>query len=271
MTGPSPYEPLAGHESGVDFDGSNKEQPGLSERRSWRLIYWAFAASILCMAGNISIMSLKSRTGATAKTDALQLQFASTYMGLDRALLHSTASSSLPDIVNFPLAFGVVDSASPNKVSIETSHRVTSFGTHFPEDRIVSLSVTATTFVQFWAGDFGMERCTLELALRAPDASDGALQLSDLPLRVEVYTLQEPRVMGLHDLSYNARPRRAGIFTTWDVRDLNMTHESPEFACSSGTIHTFELACGGQDCSLRLTQSPTRKDFGVWLIQHSSL
>ena len=127
---------------------SSPEQQGRHlERHSWQLVYWAFAASILCMAGNISILSLKHAQfrATTGANDARELEFASTYMGLDRALRSSSAHSSQSSIVNFPVAFAVVDSSFPDELFVDSPSRETSFGTHFPEDRRILLSPTVSS------------------------------------------------------------------------------------------------------------------------------
>ena len=109
-----------------------------------------------------------------------------------------------------------------------------------------------------------MERCSLRLALAATvGASDRALQLSDLPLRVEVYRVQEPRVMGLRGISYRTRPQQIQPLTSWEVLNADTTLESPEFACPSGTLQTFELTCEGNDCLLSLAQIPHQNDLGM--------
>ena len=124
---------------------SPEQQDQHLERHAWRLVYWAFAASILCIAGNITILTLeRAQFRAPSATDARELEFASTYMGLDRALRSSSAHSSQSSIVNFPVAFAVVDSSSPEKVFVDTPSRVTPFGTHFPEDRRLLLSSTVS-------------------------------------------------------------------------------------------------------------------------------
>ena len=110
-----------------------------------------------------------------------------------------------------------------------------------------------------------MERCSLRLALTATasGASNRALQLSDSPLRIEVHRVQEPRVMGLSGLSHKTRPQRIQPFTSWEVLNANTTLESPEFACPSGTLQTFELTCEGHDCLLSLAQIPHQNDLGM--------
>ena len=128
---------------------SSPEQQGRHlERHSWQLVYWAFAATVLCIAGNISIMSFKrSQSRPSHATNGLELQYASTYMGLERALHSSETPSSSSSTVNFPVAFGVVDSSAPEKIFLDAPHRVTPFGTHFPEDRKIIISPTVSSKV----------------------------------------------------------------------------------------------------------------------------
>ena len=139
-----------------------------------------------------------------------------------------------------------------------------------------------------------MKRCSLELLLPSESELKGhSVVPSGKVANVEIWRVDEGRKLDVHGLSWTHRPRRASLLASWAVRP-NATLETKEFYCPSGSYQTFELACGGEPCTVDFVQSPNNLGLGeqlcpiwvpgltdvpmmsmtlagVWLVQNSSL
>jgi len=61
-------------------------------------------------------------------------------------------------------------------------------------------------------------------------------------------------------LSYNTRPKRNGLLTTFDLNEVmekkgsDETIDSPEFECKEDSIQSFEIVCASPNCLVDLWQ-----------------
>ncbi len=243
-------------------------------------MYWAGLLSILSSLVNVGLVGLKQWDLSRPSVPVfppLELEFASSYVGLERAYHDPSAPMPAP-VTNAPTAIGVVNTAAPQTVYHDTHHLTTTFGTVYPDDRRILLSPTVsvgfytfkyhiqritclqeTTFVQFWAGDYGMERCSLEF--RLPTLRDALVTLEGDSTVVEAWIVDSAHSLDLSKLSWDQRPKRDSLLTSWILRP-NVTIESAEFSCVSGSYQTFELACASEGCHVDFRQNPKKTSLG---------
>ncbi|KAI0686664.1 hypothetical protein C8T65DRAFT_147348 [Cerioporus squamosus] len=274
MSSNSAYTPLLHNDSeALDEESAMGERKGIAElqpvarTRPPALLYWACAASLICAAINISFLVLKVVVPRyTAASSPAGLEYASSYVGLEAVHRDSTAPPLRP-IISFPMAIGQANRSNPSAVSLDMHRWTSTFGTVYPEDRRVLASPAETTFLQFWAGDFGMERCSLRLMIPAPHGADVSLSND---ATVELWLVKAPRSLELRSLSWKQRPARERLLASW-MPSYNSTRETDEFVCRSGTFQTFELACIGERCLVDFRQTPKHKDSGLWMVQRQSI
>nr|VWP01855.1 Uncharacterized protein [Ganoderma boninense] len=271
----------------LEHDAQSKEgskehtSAGSVKRRLSPMVYWACALSLLCSACNISLLGLNVLS-PTARP-APPLKYGNSYIGLE-ATVRDPSAPPLRPITTFPTGIAQVNASDPRAVYYDAHRWASTFGTVYPEDRRVLASSTEATYIQFWAGDFGMERCALKLLLPSlspsdpesesshdddivlPDSPDAALQV----WRVETDTPG----LDFHSLSWRSRPARGALLASWVLPrngNGNATLESEVFRCPSGSFQAFELACAGRECRVDFRQTPKRKDLGFWLVQRPSI
>ncbi|KAF9457242.1 hypothetical protein BDZ94DRAFT_1240922 [Collybia nuda] len=186
-----------------------------------------------------------------------------------------------------------IDRSQPKYVyPVDPRRRSTYFGTVSPEDRNVLATNQASssfifrnklisTVLQFRARDFGMEWCTLKLALPASaqyDPTDPNNEeerernwlLEGDTSDLEVWELESSQWLDPRYLSYNTRPRRRGHLFSFRVRG-NSTHVSREVRCPSDKIATFEVFCVSPGCRVDIWQNKLQPPIGLFLEQRSSL
>ncbi|KAI0658605.1 hypothetical protein C8Q70DRAFT_178388 [Cubamyces menziesii] len=246
---------------------------GRYERRPGR---WIYVACIVAIISSLSSLSLVLSTVFTQhvgaivdRTSPAELQYASTYMGFERVYRNPKATPP-PPIRNFPFAIGVVNKSEPTSVYPDNPRWRSTFGTVYHETRRILVTPTHTTYVQFWAGDYGMERCSLQMTLPTVDDEDIDLVENDNTASVQIWRTNTTRRLSLDELSWNTRPHRGEFIASFDLR-RNATARSPEFLCRSGSFHTFELGCEEISCFVDFKQTPKQKKIGIWLVQENSL
>lgn len=109
-------------------------------------MYWAGLLSILSSLVNVGLVGLKQWDLSRPSVPVfppLELEFASSYVGLERAYHDPSAPMPAP-VTNAPTAIGVVNTAAPQTVYHDTHHLTTTFGTVYPDDRRILLSPTVS-------------------------------------------------------------------------------------------------------------------------------
>ena len=137
-----------------------------------------------------------------------------------------------------------------------------------------------TMFIQFFAGDYGMERCSFELRVPtitpATDLNANSEDNATMPsvsvganTKIEVWRASTPdgEALAAHEFTWATRPARGELLATWDVVP-NATFASREFECRSLEYQTFELACapgpGREGCLVDMwPQTRYTPDIGV--------
>ncbi|KAI0722488.1 hypothetical protein C8Q76DRAFT_793536 [Earliella scabrosa] len=230
------------------------------------VVYLACALSLVFSIVNLCLLVTPRPSPFPLK----DIEFASSYVGLERTHRDPTAPPP-PSITSFPTAIGVVNQSEPHAVYLDAPRWESTFGVvYLPERRVVTSSMESTV-IQYWAGDFGMKRCSLKLLLPSESELKGqSVVPSGKVANVEIWRVDEGRKLDVHGLSWTHRPRRTSLLASWAVRP-NATLETKGFHCSSGSYQTFELACGGEPCTVDFVQSPNNLGLGVWLVQNSSL
>ncbi|TBU28739.1 hypothetical protein BD311DRAFT_757891 [Dichomitus squalens] len=262
-------DPDAHYDDGVfENDMQSKEsfeQPIITKPHFSRVVYWTCALSLLFSGFNLLILGFKITMPNVQSSS--HLEYASSYIGLDTLYKNRTPSQFAP-ITSFPILIAQVNQSDPRAVYLDTHRWSSTFGTVYPEDRRVLLTPTVTTYLQFWAGDFGMERCVLKLMV--PSAVEDDVALSNVVTTLQVWQIKTPGKLDVQKLSWAHRPQRSDLVASWVVRP-NSTFQSMEYRCPSGSFQTFELSCLDSGCLVDFHQKPKQKDLGFWLLQHSSL
>lgn len=123
--------------------------------------------------------------------------------------------------------------------------------------------------MQFRTLDFGMETCSIVIALPGQDHSEPGSKVVDTyrfahESKIDVWKVNAPRRLNPEKLSWSTRPALDGLFASMSVNvsRLATTWESPEFHCRSGTLHTFEFACaeGASPCHIQFVEDYKRHD-----------
>ncbi|KAF4614533.1 hypothetical protein D9613_002456 [Agrocybe pediades] len=272
------YQPLSTDDEAQAKDNGQQLRPG--HTRSDRLAWAAIVVSCICLILNLmtlrwssssdpytfpSSSSFPSSRGLTRK-DIDTLRRPSQFIGFDKIHRNATLQQSeVKSFVNFPMLMAQVDASRPNMKVTEPRKGVrTKIGTVYPE-----ISDMVSTFVQFRALDYGMERCELSMTIPATTLpTDYALMLSAELVRV--YAVPQKTPLYADTLSYSNRPRHGEL-----VGEPLLTQNSTwkyTFACFMDEIYTFEVACPRpsqtDSCSLRWTQD---KEHAILMTQFSTV
>lgn len=233
----------------------------MSERRLCALVLVACTLSIV---SSIAMMSLVALKGASP-ADVERLEYASTYIGLDSVFRNPAAIPPSP-LRGFPVVVGIVNQLRPTTSYPDTPSWESTFGTVYTADRGVRMSPTVrtdspplkkkhahaipvqeTTMVQFWAGDYGMERCSLEFTLPSTPTGETVF--------IQAWHVDAPQRLSPEGLAWDSRPKKDGLLFSQEVK-ANGTVRSEEFQCHSGSFQTFELGCTGDGCLVDFRQNP---------------
>ncbi|KAF8205914.1 hypothetical protein K438DRAFT_1578626 [Mycena galopus ATCC 62051] len=238
---------------------------------------YACLASIACTFLNISFLTFrKAFVTNDIKYAHIELPTPNSYIGLERAVRDPNSPPPKP-ISNFPLFTAQVNQSEPNAVYYEYNRHFTNFGTAWPTDRKFRVVTGASTIVQFRVQDFGMEKCTLTLAMNIPRSTSHGHHGREMEThvhpngRMDLWKLDQDRRLDPQVVSWKTRPQRAGLVTSWDLAH-SASLRTEEFPCKSTSILTFELACSGEEnCTLDFTQNKEEPESALLLIQRSSL
>ncbi|OJT15474.1 hypothetical protein TRAPUB_7345 [Trametes pubescens] len=212
------------------------------ERLLCALVLLACILSILSSVATMSLAAFKFK-GASLAGDK-NLEYASTYIGLD-SVFRNPAAIPPPPLRNFPVVVGIVDQLHPTSSYPDTPSWESSFGTVYTADREIRMSPTETTVAQFWAGDYGMERCSLEFTLPSTAARETVF--------VQVWRVDAPQRLSPERLAWDTRPEKNGLLISQEMKP-NVTVRSEEFHCHSGSFQAFELGCAGDGCLVDFRQ-----------------
>lgn len=102
--------------------------------------------------------------------------------------------------------------------------------------------------VQFWAGDYGMERCSLEVTLPATSAAAETAF-------IQIWRIDAPQRLSPENLAWESRPKKNGRLLSQTMQTNNTVH-TEEFYCRSGSFQAFELGCAGDGCLVDFRQNP---------------
>ncbi|KAI0067446.1 hypothetical protein BV25DRAFT_1819784 [Artomyces pyxidatus] len=195
------------------------------------------------------------------------LELRSTYIGFDKLYSNGDSpprTSPHAPIINLPRAISRVSSAEPSTVFDAVQWHDSSITVNgvVPDNvRTFQVSPEISTIVQFRAIDYGMENCTLTLALPAPHSD----------VQLDVWALSTSTRLDVRTLSWKTRPprtERVGHATNL-IGEVTFT----PFQCSSGSYHTFEVSCAtGGDCAVDFTIRGGGRDMtGLYVMQYQTV
>ncbi|KAJ7151675.1 hypothetical protein C8R46DRAFT_913986, partial [Mycena filopes] len=158
-----------------------------------------------------------------------------------------------------------VDAAQPGEVLLDTHKWNSSFGMVYPADRTFKVAPMISTIAQFRAIDWGMEHCTLDVAL--PELSEMVqfmnFTLSGETVMLEMWQVSSPgTAIDPGTLSWETRPPRKLLVGYWTLKP-GMKMQTEVFECPSNSLHTFEFTCVGPDCHLQFQQDPNDSRIGT--------
>ncbi|KZT04283.1 uncharacterized protein LAESUDRAFT_682844 [Laetiporus sulphureus 93-53] len=203
-----------------------------------------------------------------------EFEFRNPYIGLDELYASGRVNASRYDpIVNVPRVAAQVSSTEPNKVGVEDEHRyLSNFGTMTPLDRHLQVSSTIHTILQFRTMDYGMESCALALRLPSPEDSE-SLQLAEgaRDVHLDVCALDVSRQLKPRSLSWATRPRcqtHVGTLVAGPGEEVRF----PEFPCSWGSLHTYEISCSADSPDCLVDVWATRNGtWGIFMYQYQTV
>ncbi|KAI0824447.1 hypothetical protein BC628DRAFT_1411041 [Trametes gibbosa] len=219
-----------------------------------------------------------SRIMETAYADVgtVDLEFASPYHGL--AELYSSGTVSPPQldpILNVPRVVAQVFTDRPNELAPVGEHDVftKAFGTLSPHEKHLHVAIDTHTIAQFRTVDFGMEDCAL--VIRLPGNNDRIESTEPFRLNAnssfDVFRLDAPKALDVRTLSYVTRPRVREKVATVTPRAGEET-QLTRFPCAWSTLHTFEIACAGEDeACLVDVWSSQNTTWGLYMYQHQTI
>ncbi|THH33293.1 hypothetical protein EUX98_g882 [Antrodiella citrinella] len=251
----------ASHE-GVELKetGGHYETAKEHSQRMPRLYYWAFLGVLTCSALNIVylVATFQYKSPAWSSLNVDKLEFASSYIAFEEAHKsgrYNVNGSNVPPSMLFPSVLAPINQSEPERYYVG-AHRVLSLdGTFYPSDRRLVVSLKESTIAQFYAGDYGMERCTIKMML--PESNSQILPSGSAS--IQVWRVKAQRKLDIHKLNWKTRPQRESMVASWELHN-NQTVESAEFVCPSGSYQTFELACtdNTKDCGIVDLRQETR-------------
>ncbi|KAH6914549.1 hypothetical protein BKA70DRAFT_550193 [Coprinopsis sp. MPI-PUGE-AT-0042] len=247
---------------------AQKSRQGQGPHRNYVLITSIVAA--LCTLTNIGLVVFWQNQPTPTKHTALsngydQLEVANSYIKLDTAIYDLLRTPPKP-IKNFPLVVSRINAQDPQRVYTDTTHWLSRLGLVYPEENEVTVTSSYSTIMQFRTLDFGMERCSVVLSI---DASSYRYQSGS---KIDIWELKAPRRLDPRSISWTSRPSRNRLFSSMALSVNTTGLESPEFRCSSGSLHAFEFACSDSEaCQLEYRQDAKKHDLGIYIKQQSSI
>ncbi|KAJ7267911.1 hypothetical protein C8J57DRAFT_1326138 [Mycena rebaudengoi] len=220
--------------------------PNRFEKRAMKFAVYACLASLMCTFLNVSFLAARKVLVTNDIKDAhIPLETPNSYFGLENAFRDASAEPPLNE-------------SEPNAIYYEINRKLTYYGTSYPTDRKFVVAPGISTIVQYRVQDFGMEKCTLQLSTSIPPEASGHGHGRDIHAhnmgQIDLWKLDHDRRLDRKSLSWNSRPRRLSLTTTWDVSN-DAPMETAEFPCATTSILTFELACARHsECRLEFIQ-----------------
>lgn len=215
-----------------------------------------------------------------------ELEQPSTYIGLDTVI--RGFPSPPVTITNFPFLLAQVDSSKPEHIVLDTHHWLSGMGMVYPDDRRFQVSsevslvglfrfcysthrlpMQISTIAQFRVMDHGMEFCRLKMVVPSLLILENAsrkktVNMSDDTIEIEVWRLNAHGRLLPSRLSWSSRPERTTLQASWRVQ-MGETVGTAQFPCSSGSLQTFELACGRLPCNILFQQDNKEPRLGMCL------
>ncbi|PPQ68712.1 hypothetical protein CVT26_003618 [Gymnopilus dilepis] len=267
----------------VDDDGRRAKSQTVDESTGNSRLSWiALIVCLLCTFVN-AFLTLRSTsvspytfpsatsfltTRGMSRKDIDSLRRPSQFIGLDQIPLNST--TTVPrSFVNFPLLMAQANAERPYEVNKPQSGEWSPIGTVYPELGEMVVTSSISTFVQFRALDYGMERCELSIHIPAEEPSRPLL-LPTSP--IQIYNVTQSSRLYPESVSYAKRPKRDHLIgepllrrnSTWNYN----------FPCVMDELYTFEVACRDAErvhCETKWTQDKEHGSFpAILLIQYSS-
>lgn len=244
---------------------------GYAEHRGPRnLMLGAAIVAGLCTLANVGLAIVWHSVPAAVKpfsltNDYAGLEVANSYINLDTAV-YSIGRDLIKPIKNFPLVISRVNAKEPKKVLIDDTSYMSKLGLTYLEENEVVVDSSNSVILQFRMLDFGMERCWFTLSV------DPSTYRYHSDSKLDIWQLDAPKRIDPYKSSWSTRPARKQLFTTLTLNKDTKLYESPEFACPSRSLQTFEVACSGKAaCSLEFRQDAKKHDLGFYVKQANSI
>ncbi|KAK0460183.1 uncharacterized protein EV420DRAFT_254861 [Desarmillaria tabescens] len=259
-----------------DTEGGNATSCWTDHLIMWTSIGTLFSSLITLLMVALNIVNFTSSMHGSPIVQAGQ---PSQYIHLDSVFRnnHDRNTSHHTSIVNFPDIVAQIEARSLDRLVQEDTSRQwrTPLGTVFPEDRHVIVSSEASTVLQFFHLDYGMEYCSLALSIPPPsDGFDPEAKLENDTV-VDVWLLQSNWSDRLiRASSGEIAPKRKTLVASVPIR-FGEPFVTDRFRCRSGELSLFELSCSpssAHSCHVEFWQNgEISPHAGAYITQECSL
>ncbi|KAI0347946.1 hypothetical protein BDW22DRAFT_1424185 [Trametopsis cervina] len=188
--------------------------------------------------GNVTTIQLK--------TDLGQLEWRSTYIDFDVLYKDSATkgfTSSYRPITNHAQMTTIVSSAHPMQASsLKQNYKLFIEGNSTVNARRLYVTPSISTVAQFRVLDWGMENCTLEVALPGDSDEFTTITYVSPQAEVDVWLLDPTDELESARLSWSTKPARDKFLGTLAVGP-GVNSSTSSFRCPTASYQTVEIAC----------------------------
>ncbi|GJE92357.1 hypothetical protein PsYK624_085110 [Phanerochaete sordida] len=203
------------------------------------------------------------------------LEFGDAYIGLDELYASPDIHTlEIKPIVLAPRVSAPVFRDAPDRLTPLGAHDIWSdtWGTTSPNERHLLVGPATHTVVQFRTIDFGMEDCELVVDLPAHGAAlEGGAAFALQPgSRFDVFRVRTAQALQTKTLSWRTRPSTRELVTSV-APEAGARTTVARFPCPRGSLHTFEVACAGEEDCLVDVWSSHNYTWGMNIYQHQTV
>ncbi|KAH7912744.1 hypothetical protein BJ138DRAFT_1112041 [Hygrophoropsis aurantiaca] len=182
------------------------------------------------------------------------LEMRSSYVNLDVLYSNPTVNktSRHGPITSHARAFAQVSSAQPDRVYPSyVGREIRKEGVLPLYERHLMVTPEIATIASFRVLDFGMESCSLAIAVAQKNQTTDFISgpRGDDTVTLDIWSLEVQGVPDLHNLSWKTRPQSRSFLGPLTV-SYGAIHQTPQFPCNSQSYVTVEVSCPTPECQV---------------------
>ncbi|KAF8829607.1 hypothetical protein F5879DRAFT_977870 [Lentinula edodes] len=244
--------------------------------RALLLIVAFCIATDVCLAMYAGVLYLQSSQWLSLKPlpSPIATLERSTYIRFDELYANRSRSIVYDPIINLP------------RVSVQTSSRQQGKSIHYPDETLITdnglvpvysvklqVSSEISTIIQFRTIDYGMENCSLVLAVPMTLTGNSSFEApifdEQKASQIHIWAVSQPSKLDSRNITWNTKPPLRTFLGQLDAR-MGLTTTISNFPCKSGAYFTFELSCATVDCGMDATIK-NKDAVGLYLLQHQTI